>query len=365
MAPPKPSEPQKDSDERTILFLLKKPVKHLREHTKRGGQNSNYKGRAIKLRDVHIWEDFITVAEVESLWNDSTEMKAAVERTLKPKESGRCVWEEPEPSDGMLNEMCLEREWASVHKQLNLAAEICAKAEQHTENPVYLKMGNGQNATWLSPNAEDGAQGKKPDYAGYLYTDESQYSEDAAKQVFNRIPGDAKLYRKIHHAMLPPKGIKFRPGKANFEAQKVLNQIHGYMDQHEARYGYIVNNEELIFFRRRDSGWGQLDVSPPIRHDVEADAETGVLNSKYVLFYFHWKVARDDDPSAGWRLKSFGKDPDPTSTSPTATIENTIGKKKQLLKRAQASKESNTSQKLQSKLYLRIMMGWKEMGFLG
>ena len=56
--------------------------------------------------------------------------------------------------------------------------------------------------------------------------------------------------------MLPPDGSGFHHSDtkkrawARTEAIKVLTQIHDYMDQHMARYGYIVNNEELIFFRR-------------------------------------------------------------------------------------------------------------------
>ena len=34
------------------------------------------------------------------------------------------------------------------------------------------------------------------------------------------------------------------------EVEKFFIQIHDYMNRHEARYDYIVNDEELIFFRR-------------------------------------------------------------------------------------------------------------------
>jgi hypothetical protein len=95
--------------------------------------------------------------------------------------------------------------------------------------------------------------------------------------------------------MLPPQGKRYDPNKQK-EATKVLSQIHGYMDSHESRYGYVFNNEELIFFRRRHHGWGQLDISPPIRHDIDADLSNGIVNSMWILFYFHFKVAQDDDP---------------------------------------------------------------------
>jgi hypothetical protein len=102
--------------------------------------------------------------------------------------------------------------------------------------------------------------------------------------------------------MLPPDGAEFKESRhAQAEAKKVLSQIHGYLDFSEARFGYIINDEELIFFRRRGTGWGHIDVSPAIRHDVDGDEEGNILNSKMVLFYFHLLVANDEEQ---WRLKS-------------------------------------------------------------
>jgi hypothetical protein len=145
--------------------------------------------------------------------------------------------------------------------------------------------------------------------------------------VFNRIPGDAKQFRKICRAMLPPDGERFKKKNKNKEAIKVLSQIHGYMDQHEARYGYLINNEELVCFRRRGTGWGQLDISEAIRHDVEADSSANILNSKYILLWLHMTVANDDSPKVGWRLRSFGSEPKstlpteaPSSSTPVAEV---------------------------------------------
>jgi len=302
------SRPQQDPKPRSLLKLIKSGIKHLGENgrKKKGGKNSRYTGRYLDLNDVKVWEDFISIEDVESLWQECAEIRDVFYEVLAPEDQGRCIWESP-VSGGMLNEMCLERKWDSILDQLNLAFELCAKAEQKNSSPLYVKIADGANATHISPNAEEHAARKKPDYAGFFYGDDSQYLD--TNITHNRIPGDAKVFQKISREMLPPNGKKFKPGKKNIEALKVLSQIHGYMDQHEARYGYIVNNEELVFFRRRDDGWGQLDISPAIRHDVDADASTGVLNSKYVLFYFHWKVARDTDSKVGWRLRSFGKDP--------------------------------------------------------
>jgi hypothetical protein len=106
--------------------------------------------------------------------------------------------------------------------------------------------------------------------------------------------------------MLPPDGPEYNKLSSN-EAQKVINQIHNYMDAHEARYGYIVTDHELIFFRRRGdsvpSGWGHIDISRAIRHDIDAtdDEAGGTPTSKAILVYFHMVVALD---KSQWYLPS-------------------------------------------------------------
>jgi hypothetical protein len=118
------------------------------------------------------------------------------------------------------------------------------------DDPVMILLGDREQAKWISPDAEQKAELKKPDYAGYEY-DSQNYStthDDPKVKIFNRIPGDAKLYKKFNHAMLPPNRSSFKKIEDNPEVQKVLNQIHGYMDQREARYGYIITDQELICF---------------------------------------------------------------------------------------------------------------------
>lgn len=323
---------------RTCKSVLRRPIYGLKSHNKERGDNSAFKGRRIELRHVELWKDFLKVEEVEALWEEYPDLDTVMEREWTAEESGRCLHGKP-VTGANLNEQELEAlSRSSGQYTINLVSEICAKALQGTDAPTYVIMGDGASATWISPNAEECAKRKKPDYAGYLqHSDDSQYQGKRPTYLMNRIPGDAKLFRKIRRDWLPPDGTAFKAGKYEKEARKVLSQIHHYMDSHEARYGYIVNNEELIFFRRRDTGWGQLDISPAIRHDVEPNKATGVLNSKYVLFYFHWKVANDDTPR-GWRLRSFGRDPDLI----TADLPNPAAKRPQLLESAKAARGEKT-----------------------
>jgi hypothetical protein len=302
------------SEKHSILGIMKSPIRHLKEHSTKKGPNSNYKGRSIRLEDVGPWKNFITVKQVEALWEDSPVLKKTIGQTLKQKDTYSIIIGEPEDTGGMTNEARLQEAWNDIQGQINFGLRKCAEALGHTG---YVMMGRGVSAKWISPDAEKNAKRKEPDLAGFfkVFSDDSQYRDDGPKTVFNRIPGDVKQFRKISRDMLPPDGRRYNADEPNREAQKVLNQVHGYMDQHEARYGYIVSNEELVCFRRTAAGWGQLEVSQAIRHDVEADSKTGVLNSKYVLFYLHWKLANDDGPKTGWRLCSFGKKPAPGDTT--------------------------------------------------
>jgi len=298
----------------TYKGLLQEELKFLRSHTKKCDKNSMPAGRWVKPNDVRLWDPFITVDDVEALWEGLPELNKAMEEEVTECDLRRAGPHNPN-FGAIIEEIDFEILWRSTcHPRINLVNEIFRKyrpGATSTSEDHYIKMGGGSSAKWISPNADpaatDAKRGKKPDHSGFMFEGaESQYDANNPKTVYNRIPGDAKLFRKIRRSWLPPDGSTYLAGQKRREAEKVLSQIHGYMDMHEARYGYIVTDEELIFLRRREGKWGQLDISPAIRHDVRPDRESGVLNSLYVMFYFHWKVANDDGPD-GWRLESYGK----------------------------------------------------------
>jgi hypothetical protein len=327
--------------------LLQRPITCLKAHIDTRDKNSSFNARGIEMRDVKLWENFITVKDVQDVWNASPQLNAAMSRALTKKEKRR-ILQEPPVYGANVNEQAFEVLWRSnCHYTLNLVNLICAQAVQGKDAPIAPMLGDGSCATWIAPNAETGAESKKPDHAGYIFDpDFCHYLEHERKQIFNRIPGDAKLSRKIRREMLPPDGIYYKQRTYLEEAQNVLNQIHYYMDSHEARYGYIVNNEELIFFRRRETGWGHLDISPAIRHDVVPNIETGAINSQYVLWYFHWKVAQDDSPT-GWRLRSFGNGTRPKPKT-SFVRKSPASKRPQLVKNARPIRGEKSTRALQS-----------------
>jgi len=285
---------------KTPESYLRKSIVHLAADNNEADTNSDYSGPWVDLSDIHVWEDFLTNGEILSLF-DKEPLKTILHRDFTCEQLESFTWGVP-IAGGNINEQCFERIWAGTTQALNLIQYICAAEVQGTHSPSYIVIGDGNCARKRDPGAV-GTERKKPDLAGYLFVPRSrQHSGDGPSKVHNRIPGDAKLFRKIRRSMLPPNGLEYLQDKrAGTEAQKVISQIHQYMDMHGARYGYLVNDQELVFFRRRGTGWGHMDISDAIRHDVTADLERGVFNSKYVLFYYHYIIANDD---AQWQLES-------------------------------------------------------------
>jgi len=289
-----------DAVDKTPALYLRKPIIHLTSDNNEADTNSDYNGPNVDMFDVYVWEDFLTDGEILSLVNEEP-LKTVLNRKFTGEELESFTWGAP-IAGGNINEQCFERIWAGITQALNLIQYVCRREAHGTPTPSYIVIGDGNCARKRDHEAV-GTERKKPDLAGYLFVPGSrQHSGDGPSKVHNRIPGDAKLFRKIRRSMLPPNGCDFlNQRSAQAEAQKVINQIHHYMDMHGARYGYVVNDQELIFFRRRGTGWGHMEISDAIRHDVTADLEGGVFNSKYVLFYYHYVVANDDSQ---WQLKS-------------------------------------------------------------
>jgi hypothetical protein len=61
---------------RTALTLLQTPcLTNIDRRLIKGGKNSDYKGRPINLADVRAWDDFFSVEEIESIWEDNPTME--------------------------------------------------------------------------------------------------------------------------------------------------------------------------------------------------------------------------------------------------------------------------------------------------
>jgi len=291
----------------TPLLYLQKPIKYLKsDNDERGGTNSSYEAPLVKARDVKIWQNFMANGELKQMINNP-KWRCVITKPFTKKELQRLIWDEPELG-GNINEMTFEILWSQIYSTLNLIHLKCRQKETGFEHPTRILIGNGDCAQKITKEPYQNyvppknAGSKRPDYAAYEFVPGSnQYTKHGRKSIENRVPGDAKLFRKIRRSMFPPDGAEYNKTRTR-EVEKVLTQIHDYMDRHEARYGYIVNDEELIFFRRRGTGWGHMDISEGIRHDTNGiGPECKISTTKLVLFYFHLVIAPHEK---NWKLPS-------------------------------------------------------------
>src|SRR5579859_5668538 len=145
------SSRSKKSKKQSILGIMKSPILHLKEHSTKKGTNSNYSGRDIRLGDVTLWRNFITAKEVEELWEASPVLDKTISKALKQKDKNRIIIGRLEDTGGITKEAGLDRAWNGIQGQINMDLRKCAEALGHSG---YVMMGGGENAEWISPDAE-------------------------------------------------------------------------------------------------------------------------------------------------------------------------------------------------------------------
>jgi len=234
---------------KTPESYLRKSIVHLAADNNEADTNSDYSGPWVDLSDIHVWEDFLTNGEILSLF-DKEPLKTILHRDFTCEQLESFTWGVP-IAGGNINEQCFERIWAGTTQALNLIQYICAAEVQGTHSPSYIVIGDGNCARKRDPGAV-GTERKKPDLAGYLFVPRSrQHSGDGPSKVHNRIPGDAKLFRKIRRSMLPPNGLEYLQDKrAGTEAQKVISQIHQY------------TGRDMVILSTTKSSYSFADVAP-------------------------------------------------------------------------------------------------------
>jgi len=274
---------------------------------KGGGINSKPNVPFVKLEDCREWADFESeMAEnIRKLFCDPDVAKV-LHRDFKEAETDSFQWT-VNPTAILRTEQCIERLWCKISTKLNVIQEMVANELDKTPDGRYIHIDDGSHAKRQAK--EHPAASTKPDLAGYLHIPKPSGEPREPEFVDNRIPGDVKCEWKIRREMMPPYPESLgEEEEANIlntwmkEAEKVISQIHYYMDKHETRYGYIVTNKTCIFLRRRGTGWGHIDISPAIPHDRDGNAEQGIFNSKMVLFYLHRVIANDEKH---WKLPSL------------------------------------------------------------
>lgn len=101
----------------------------------------------------------------------------------------------------------------------------------------------------------------------------------------NRAPGDLKVSWKWRSSM------RFSQSLADQrEYKQVLAQVNFYMDQHRARYSFLLTNVELVAVKRLNSD-GSLAVATPI---LWTSGGVGQLSVLLGLWYIGMLAAEDD-----------------------------------------------------------------------
>lgn len=141
----------------------------------------------------------------------------------------------------------------------------------------------------LSPTTVDGGSAAaiidrfRPDTA-FVAVAESSFS------AHNRAPGDLKMSWKWGSSM---RYTRARPVKREYK--QVLAQVNYYMRQHNARYGYILTNAELVAVKRL-GGNGRLALSAAIPWTSGGAGQMSVL---LALWFLGMLAAEDDNWALG------------------------------------------------------------------
>jgi hypothetical protein len=195
MGPRKPtrSASKKTYDVRKIVrtgvtwkSLLQEALDFFTSHSNDESGNSLYGGMGIELDEVELWEPFITLEDVEALWEGHPLLNEALEEEVDLDDLRRVGLKDP-VFGAVVDEIDFEVLWRStVHPRINLLNKLFSKflkpmrPEQTADNDQFIMMGGGSSARWLSPNAEPAAtdprKTKKPDHSGFLFLgDKSQF----------------------------------------------------------------------------------------------------------------------------------------------------------------------------------------------
>jgi hypothetical protein len=279
-------------------------------------QNSDYRNTFIRLGDMRPWTEFPTFDTIEAFTKSMPQLKRIMHEVLIENGARGKWFEEIFNDPGYFpsnEESSLSRNFQPFFAELSALIRLACRGFPSAATVDY--GGIAQDSKWVaigggkcamkrrnSGNPRD----KVPDLVSYSTNGDYLHLVSKpgqtgfpARETQCLIVGDFKMATKFKHSMLLSS-----MGKEDKEAQKVVNQIHDYMDMSNNRYGYIITQNELIMFRRRDvpagSGrWGQVDFS----QSIPVSTKKGKINAMIVLWYFHVKYAVMD-LDGGWELES-------------------------------------------------------------
>ncbi len=210
-------------------------------HTKgcpRGSNTSSKRLAYLTPGLIEKWEDF-GYDSLQKIYG------GALHRVLKSEYSCRDYSNIPQkPYCEIADENCLEMllamwNWRVVSEGLSKAQE-CLYGHQNS-NVIYMAKG-GRSRFAVGGNF-------RPDWAGIQSDPEDDLSHEETIKPPNILPGDSKLGKKWSSNKIKDGLVKFEHLYSNW--LKPLKQIYTYCVRANARYGYIITEEEVVVIRVR------------------------------------------------------------------------------------------------------------------
>lgn len=85
------------------------------------------------------------------------------------------------------------------------------------------------------------------------------------------------------------------------EYRQPLSQVNFYMNQHIARYGFLLTNTELVVFQRLDAN-GNLQLAASIPYNAGGAPGYSQMTVLFALFCLGMMTAQDGNGPNGWTM---------------------------------------------------------------
>ncbi|KAJ5780242.1 hypothetical protein N7457_005402 [Penicillium paradoxum] len=167
-------------------------------------------------------------------------------------------------------------------------AELILPRIRRSLRAAFEQLASELTTRRLSPVTFDGGSAA---YIIDLFRPDTAFIAVGATSSSNRAPGDLKVSWKWQSSWRYSQTFAEQR-----EYKQVLAQVNFYMRQHNARYGYILTNTELVAVKRLEGG-GRLAVSTPVPWRGGGVGELSVL---LALWYLGMLAAED----ATWFLNA-------------------------------------------------------------
>ena len=219
-------------------YLRSKNPKLYMKSCPRGSNTTSKRPPYLIPGSIEKWEDF-GYDSLQKIYG------GALHRILTSKFSCKDYSDIPKkPYREIANENCLEMllavwNWRVISEGLSKAQQ-CLYGRQDT-NIIYMAKGGRSRFAVASKYY--------PDWAGIQADPEDEWGQEETSKPHNILPGESKLGRKWSSNNIIDGLV--HPDYQDDDWMKPLKQIYTYCVKANARYGYIITDEEVVVIRIR------------------------------------------------------------------------------------------------------------------